>query len=172
VLVFEIKKIKIDIKATALGFLLLLFLLNCKETKSEEEQIIEAFREMQLSHIEGNVPEGEDFVNFLKRDLTVHMGNLFNKKCIVGFEFLRKGHTQSGVAYPKYYLWVTVKDSLEKNDVFLAKGAVRVAAVEKERFDITHFLSVDEIRKDPQGIYTIFPGPVCERIDSIVLKEQ
>jgi hypothetical protein len=44
------------------------------------------------------------------------------------------------------------------------RGAVRVAAIEKKRFEITDFVSEEEIRKSPDQIYSVFPAAVCEAI--------
>jgi hypothetical protein len=41
------------------------------------------------------------------------------------------------------------------------EGAVRIAAMEKTHFEVTHFVNVAEIQKDPKAIERIFPAPLC-----------
>jgi hypothetical protein len=48
----------------------------------------------------------------------------------------------------------------------LDRGAVRGAAIEKQRFEITDFVSEREIVEHPQILARTFPGPVCETIKS------
>jgi hypothetical protein len=111
------------------------------------------------SHIEGNVPQGKLFDELLMRDLT----NYFcrnSKDCKIEYEFLREGATQSGTSYPKYYLWVkTIKGSTVAEE-----GAVRVAAVEHKSFDVTHFLSREQISQSPSQVASIFPAALVNKI--------
>ncbi|MBC8136333.1 MAG: hypothetical protein H8F28_10645 [Fibrella sp.] len=116
--------------------------------------------QIQASYIEGNVPVAKDFEAFLSRDLRTYFKARLKKPVEVKYEPLRNGATQSGVSYPKYYLWVTVF----VNKKMMTQGAVRVAAVDKKRFDITDFLSVSELRKSPEAIDSTFPIPVGVKI--------
>src|SRR5205085_2879741 len=100
--------------------------------------------DIQGSHIRANVPDSSDFKSFMVRDLTAHFSGLYGP-CIVEYELLRDEPTQVGVAYPKYYAWVTIASG---NGV-KREGAARIAAVEKERFDVTNFVESGEIRADP-----------------------
>jgi hypothetical protein len=70
------------------------------------------------------------------------------------------------VAYPKFYFWVTVSETAASNK--LAEGAVRVAAINKTSFDVSHFVSVEEIRRRPAILGTIFPPAVIERINDYI----
>ena len=112
------------------------------------------------SHIEGNVPEENNFDKLLHRDIELYFTKLFKYKVIIKYEFLREGPTQTGIAYPKYYLWVKIWNGKE----LIKEGAIRIAAVEKTHFDITNFVSKDEIINGSINIYEIFPKPVCEKI--------
>jgi hypothetical protein len=73
---------------------------------------------------------------------------------------LRRQATQSGVAYPKFYLWIRTRSA----DGRSISGAVRVAAVEKQRFDVTDFLSAAEITAEPSRVGTVFPAPLVQGI--------
>ncbi len=116
--------------------------------------------QIQENHIEANIPSDRNFDAFLKRDLEEYFKKSLGLHVSVKYEFLRNGPTQRGVSYPKYYLWVTAS---EKNKTIMS-GVVRVAAVEKKYFEVTHFLSVEEIQRDKDVIYSVVPRPVGDRI--------
>ena len=78
------------------------------------------------------------------------------KRLNIQAELLRKGATQSGVAYPKYYVWVKVMN--EKT--IITQGAARMAAKDGKYFDITHFVSYDDVNKNPETVDKIFPQPL------------
>ncbi len=121
--------------------------------------------ETSHSHIDANVPAAEDFDKLLRRDLAGYFAAMF-KDLPVHYELLRDGPTQSGVAYPKFYLWVTIGGGESPRQ----RGAVRVAAIEKKRFEVSDFISEDAVKKDPAGIYRVFPAPVCEKINAKVAR--
>lgn len=124
---------------------------------SQAQRIID---QVAGSHIEGNVPSKSDFDSFMRRDLASYFKSMTGKAVEIQYEFLRDGPTQTGVAYPKFYLWV----KLFENNTIINQGAIRVAAIEKIRFEVTDFLGKDEITMNPEAIYSIFPRPVCDRI--------
>ncbi len=117
---------------------------------------------VQQSHINANVPNASEFDRLLGRDLTAYFEQEFGTGVRVKWELLRQGPTQSGAAYPKYYAWVTI----HKAGSLLVEGAVRVAAVDKERFEVTNFLSSAAIKQEPAAILSVFPGSVCKSIES------
>jgi hypothetical protein len=57
-------------------------------------------------------------------------------------------------------LWVRVAGGKNPQD----RGAVRVAAIEKKRFEVTDFVTEEAIRKDPDQIYAVFSAAICETI--------
>ena len=113
--------------------------------------------EIQLSPIEANVPSAERFEKLLLRGLGVYFGNRAGTK--LEYEMLRDGPTQSGVSYPKFYLWV-VRSSLDGLD----EGALRIAAIDRKRFEITDFLSAEDIRENPDILKAVFPAPLIPAI--------
>lgn len=121
---------------------------------------LNVLREIQRSHIEANVPPPAEFNRLLQRDLNVYFRAKQGKAVQVKYEMLRDGPTQSGVAYPKFYVWVRV---LETGSV-AAQGAVRLAAIERKKFEVMDFVTEQAIRDDPTAIYRVFPAPVCDRI--------
>lgn len=122
-------------------------------------------QDIQRSHVEANVPAPADFHLLLRRDLGRYFEQTRKQEAIpVEFELLRDGPTQSGASYPKFYVWVRVDGGDSLDD----RGAVRVAAIERERFEVTDFISEREILSDRNRIRLVFPEPVCERIESMV----
>lgn len=117
-------------------------------------------------HIRANVPDQKNFDKFLKRDLERYFKDTKKKTVTVEYELLRKGPTQSGIAYPKFYAWVTIRDEGTVDD----EGAVRVAAVEKNRFDVTDFVSKADIERSPMTVDRIFPKAVADTIRERLVK--
>jgi hypothetical protein len=112
------------------------------------------------SHVRGNVPAKPKFDKYLRRDLTAFFTRSSGKKVAVDYEFLRDGPTQTGISFPKYYLWVRVRTGKKLID----EGAVRLAAIDQQRFEVTHYLPKAEMKKDPAQIDGLFPLPVGDRI--------
>lgn len=116
--------------------------------------------EIAESHINGNVPVSSDFDRFLKRDLTAYFTKSIGKRIAVEYQFLREGATQTGISYPKYYLWVKIRNGKK----LIEEGAVRVAAIDQKQFDITHYLSKATMKQKPEQIDEVFPLPVGDKI--------
>ena len=112
------------------------------------------------SYIAANVPSTNDFRPFLIRDLTAYLKPTHGDKLTVDYELLRDGPTPSGVSYPKFYLWLRATNA-EKTVI---EGAVRVAAVDKKRFDVTDFVPRSEIVSHPDSLTRIFPQALIEKI--------
>lgn len=120
----------------------------------------DAMLEIQRSHIEANVPADADFERLLQRDLDKYFKAKRTRPFKLAYEFLRKGPTQSGVAYPKFYLWIQISEEAK----VVEQGAVRVAAIDKKEFQITDFSSEAAIRADPTALQKVFPALVCDTI--------
>jgi hypothetical protein len=112
------------------------------------------------SHVRANVPDEKDFDAFLKRDLESYFKNLKKKDVVVEYQLLRDGPTQSGTAFPKFYVWVTVKE----DGTLLEDGAVRVAAMEKKRFGVYDYVTRADIDRDLDKAYETFPRAVVDKI--------
>lgn len=111
----------------------------------------------QASHIEQNVPVEADFDRLLRRDLSAYFGG-----AVVEYDLLRDGPTQSGVAYPKYYAWVRVLDDGRLAD----EGAIKIAAIDGVRFEVTDYLPRAAIQSDPDSAGAIFPSALLPAIQS------
>jgi hypothetical protein len=116
-------------------------------------------RTERYRHVEGNVPPGKLFDELLTRDLNDYFCRNSND-CKVQYELLRDGPTQSGTSYPKYYLWVR----FTKGGTVAGEGAVRVAAIDQKRFEVTHFLSRELISQAPSQVASIFPAALVNKI--------
>jgi hypothetical protein len=112
------------------------------------------------SHVARNVPRANDFRPFLIRDLTAYLKRTHGDKLTVDYELLRDGPTQSGVGYPKFYLWLRATNA-EKTAI---EGAVRVAAVDKKRFDVTAFIPRPDIVSHPAALDVVFPQALIAKI--------
>jgi len=120
-----------------------------------------AAQNIQQSHLGANLPNTfEEFKIIIDRDLQVYFSEKLKSDVTVVPILLREAPTQSGVSYPKFYAWVNV---LKSNQVIYG-GAVRVAAIDKVRVEVTHFFSKEQIRKQPQAIERVFPLALCDEI--------
>jgi hypothetical protein len=112
-------------------------------------------------HIQANVPESDLFATYLQRDLLAYLqAEVSHEIASVAFSLLRDEPTQSGLAYPRFYLWVvaTSRDGSER------AGAARVAAIDRLRFEISDFVPAQDIRADPQALDSVFPAPLVPAI--------
>jgi hypothetical protein len=109
------------------------------------------------SHIQANVPDAKDFDRILLRDLRAKFCG--SEKCKLSYELLRKVATQAGIAYPKFYVWVVAKDGSKQQN-----GAVRLAAIDKDHFEITDYLPAERIRNAPEQVSAIFPAALMKGI--------
>jgi hypothetical protein len=124
---------------------------------SSYSALAQGISDIATSHIEANVPAQKDFHSFLKRDL----GAFFRSSNADRVEYqLRDGPTQSGIAYPKFYAWVEIFFG----SGLLQEGAVRLEPIEKARFEVTHFVSQEDITRDPQVLAPIFPAALIPLI--------
>jgi hypothetical protein len=112
------------------------------------------------SHIDANVPGADQFDQLLKQDLQAYFQKSHPGSVTVAYDLLRDGPTQTGIAYPKYYVWVKVHEAAGLVD----EGAVRVAAIDKTRFEVTHFMSKREIQGKPGGVERVFPTALADNI--------
>jgi len=116
--------------------------------------------ELHVNHISANVPPDADFMVLLQRDIRAYLvaNGLPSKN--VEIEPLRKGPTQSGVSYPKYYVWIRAVDETGHH----IEGAMRIAAIDRVRFDIADFTPAASIRSDPTLLDSTYPAPIIPAI--------
>lgn len=143
--------------------LFLIFLLSCISLAASSQNAI------QESHIQANVPAATSFDSLLQRDLLAFFRDSAAPSVTrVEYTLLRKGPTQSGVALPKYYLWV--KAFADAN--LVEEGAVRLAAVEGQGFDILQFITKAKARQSAAELSAIFPAPLVPTILALANDQQ
>ena len=96
----------------------------------------------------------------MRRDLSAYFAKRDNSPVQLSFAYLRQGPTITGVAYPRYYLWVTARDS---DGRLLSDGAARVAEIDSI-VEVTHFLPRAYIVQQPGSLDSVFPAPVVAEI--------
>ncbi len=115
---------------------------------------MENMAKVQASHISANVPPDASFLVLLTRDVQTYLGAHKLPSKGLEIELLRKEPTQSGVSYPKYYVWIRAVDEAGRH----LEGAMRVAAIDRVRFDVTDFTPAASIRSDPTSLASIYPA--------------
>jgi hypothetical protein len=115
--------------------------------------------DIPAAHIAAHVPANEDFGAFMVRDLRVFLRVRAEEE--VTFELLREGPTQSGVSYPKFYLWVRVLLADGNEQV---SGAVRVAAIDRLGFEVTDFIRREDILNGTADPASVFPAALVDRV--------
>ncbi|MBB5712792.1 hypothetical protein [Sphingomonas xinjiangensis] len=135
-----------------------LFSIASASRAAEEQQstaaVERAMVELQASHIAANAPPDASFMTVLHRDVLAYLAANGLPSESAEIELLRKGATQSGVSYPKYYLWVRATDKAGHQ----IAGAMRVTAIDSTRFDVTDFTPAASIRSDPASLASIYPA--------------
>jgi hypothetical protein len=111
-------------------------------------------QDLQSAHIAAHVPIGTDFDAFLVRDLAAYFVRQGITAPVVTYELLRDGPTQSGVSYPKYYVWVTARAS----NGSVVDGAARLAAIDRTHFEVTDFVSREQIVTQPDSLGLVVPA--------------
>lgn len=114
------------------------------------------------SHIEANVPDKENFDRLLLSAITEHL-SVASKSEVhdVQYQLLRDAPTQTGIGYPKYYLWARALDGKNR---LVTEGALRVAAIDRVAFRVTDFLSKETIIAEPERVQKVFPTTLNERV--------
>jgi hypothetical protein len=137
--------------------LILLMLVTAIAVSGQNDPMVA----VQKSHIDANVPDEKDFDRILQRDITTYVTDRGDKGITVKMELLRNGPTQSGVAFPKFYIWIEKRDA--KGNI-VEEAAARIAAIERRRFDVIQYYKRSRILAEPELMQKVFPADVYERI--------
>jgi hypothetical protein len=119
---------------------------------------VHSMQDLQSAHIAAHVPIGDDFEAFLVRDLAAYFVGQGIAAPVVTYELLRDGPTQSGVSFPKFYVWVSVTGSSGS----VVDGAARVAAIDRTHFEITDFVSREQIVTQPASLDLVVPAALVD----------
>ena len=104
--------------------------------------------------------------SIIGRDLTAHFSRRQGGPVRVSYEYLRSGPTVTGIAYPKYYLWVRVEPSTSRSRV---DGPARVALIDSVA-EVTHFFPYHQGTAAPAELDSVFPPPVVASIEQLYWK--
>lgn len=119
-----------------------------------------AVDEIRRSHVEANEPNAAEFRSLLTRDLEAYLQTRSGKRLKVEFDFLRDGPTQSGMSFPKYYVWLRATQDGKP----VEQGAARVAAIEQKAFNVTDYVTREQIKSGKVDITSIFPAALLDKI--------
>jgi hypothetical protein len=106
-----------------------------------------------------DIPPAPVFRQVLARDLETYFARAESTPIHVTYELLREQPTITGIAYPKYYVWVQIRSG----ERLLRVGAVRLAAV-NDTFEVTNFLPAAAINSDTSIVGSVFPAPLAADI--------
>jgi hypothetical protein len=117
--------------------------------------------ELQRSHIDANVPDKGDFDRILNRDITKYVTDARDKDITVKVELLRDVPSQSGVALPKFYIWIEKRNA---KGGLMEEAAARIAAVNRDHFDVIQYYDRKRLETEPELVSKVFPADVYEKI--------
>ena len=145
---------RFKLRTRSLGYVVLLAGLCITECACESP--------VAQSHIDANVPDATSFSTVMERDLSAHFEKTLDTRgrIRVEYQLLRTGPTQTGISYPKFYVWTTIFSGSR----ILTEGAARVAAVDGTQFNVMDFLGKDDIAAEPEKVNTIFPAALNAKI--------
>ncbi len=133
------------------------FLLSWMRNEYSAAATIDAIAQ---SHIDANVPPDSTFDRLLRRDLTQYFQASLGGNLTIDFDLLRRGPTQTGISYPKFYLWVLVR----RDGKPLKEGYARVQATDRTGFDVRDFIPRTAVDQDSTRLYPVFPVAVAAEI--------
>ena len=113
------------------------------------------------SHVGANMPEHEKLHSVIKQGLVEYFKKNYSATDL-DYQLLRDIPSQVGVSYPKLYAWVEVKGTSPGK----LSGAVRLSLREKKYCVVTHFLSSQDIRKNPKSAFFVFPTGLLPKVFS------
>ena len=116
---------------------------------------------LRQGHIDANVPDQKDFDRILNRDITKYVTDKADKDITVKVELLRDGPSQSGVALPKYYIWIEKRNS---KGVLMEEAAARIAAINRDHFDVVQYYDRKRLETETDLVSKVFPDDVYTRI--------
>lgn len=100
------------------------------------------------------------FQEAMNRDLGRSLQPTYGTNLKVTATLLREGPTQTGVSLAKYYAWVVAAPASGPT----VEGAARLAEVSPASFEVTDFLTAEQIVAAPSILTTVFPEALREKI--------
>jgi hypothetical protein len=112
---------------------------------------------LRQGHIDANIPDQKDFDRILNGDITKYVTDKADKNITVKVELLRIGPSQSGVALPKYYIWIEKRNS---KGVLMEEAAARIAAINRDHFDVIQYYDRRRLETETDLVSKVFPQDV------------
>ena len=147
-----------NIRNRAFLILVLLITVMAVSVRAQNEDPMAALRQ---GHIDANVPDPKDFDRILNRDITKYVTDRADKDITVKVELLRDGPSQSGVALPKYYIWIAKRSA---KGVLMEEAAARIAAVNRDHFDVVQYYDRKRLENETDLVSKVFPDDVYTKI--------
>ena len=116
---------------------------------------------LRQGHIDANVPDQKDFDRILNRDITKYVTDKADKDITVKVELLRDVPSQSGVALPKYYIWIEKRNA---KGVLMEEAAARIAAINRDHFDVVQYYDRKRLETETDLVSKVFPQDVYAKI--------
>jgi len=115
---------------------------------------------------QGVVTSDSHVDSILTRDLNAYFRTRQGQPVLLHYTYLRSGPTITGIAFPKYYVWVRVEPVSGGTPV---EGAARIALGDSAA-TVTNFLEHDSGSAAPPGLDSVFPAPVASSIRRLYWK--
>ncbi len=103
----------------------------------------------------------DSFSRALAAQVSAYLSETAGQKLAAEYEMLRDAPTVTGVAFPKFYIWVRARGS---DDSIVSEGAMRIAETAENTFQVTDFVNKESISKEPQKLERIFPKLLLPKI--------
>jgi hypothetical protein len=124
------------------------------------EKLDPAIRSSQNENVLEGVPDNKTFGPLLIHVLTSCFEDDRFKDLQFKYTFLADHPFQSGIAFPKYYLWVEKYDGSHP----IGRGVIEVAAIDQTRLGVVEFVSKKDLATDLEWIKRHYPPEVCKSI--------
>ena len=142
--------------------LLLVFIFICTVSAATAlAQNDDPMAALRQGYIDANVPDKKDFDRILNRDITKYVTDKADKDITVKIELLRDVPSQSGVALPKYYIWIEKRNA---KGVLMEEAAARIAAVNRDHFDVVQYYDRKRLETETDLVSKVFPQDVYTKI--------
>jgi len=135
-----------------------LFTVSAATASAQNDDPMAALRQ---GHIDANVPDQKDFDRILNRDITKYVTDKADKDITVKVELLRDVPSQSGVALPKYYIWIEKRNA---QGVLMEEAAARIAAINRDHFDVVQYYDRKRLETETDLVSKVFPQDVYAKI--------
>jgi len=114
----------------------------------------------QNESVHEGIPDEKTFEPLLIRVLSSYFEDDRFKNLQFRYMLLADHPFQSGIAFPKYYLWIEKYDGSR----FIGQGVMEIAAIDQTRLGVIEFTSKKDLETDREWIKQHYPPEVCQSI--------